>query len=165
MLATRAAQRWHATNHYETQARAARLAANQLERLSAAYPPTTPVDRRAEPQRPQTAPTKTARPAPAGRRALQRLPRNAYADAIRTALAGATDPARVLADPAWRPCNTPCAAPPPDGVDITRLLSDATVTRELATARSPAKVLHWRITRILGTRAGQPQQTEQLQLL
>jgi hypothetical protein len=52
-----------------------------------------------------------------------------------------------------------------EGMDINRLLANAAVSRQLATAKSPAKVLQWRITRLLGARRTKQPTPDQLQLM
>jgi hypothetical protein len=93
------------------------------------------------------------------------VPRGAYPDAVGKALAGATDPRRVLADPAWPTLQRTLKCAVNEGMDINQLLADAAVSRQLATAPNPAKVLQWRITRLLGARRANQPTPEQLRLM
>jgi hypothetical protein len=92
------------------------------------------------------------------------VPRRAYPDAVGKALAGATDPRQVPADPAWPTPQRTLNRAADEGMDNNRLLADATVARELAPAKSPAKVLQSRIIRLLGARRTNQPTSEQLQL-
>jgi MobA/VirD2-like, nuclease domain len=163
VLATRAANRWHATHQLSTQAVAAHRTTVLLETMTddaEAAAALGKADTRA--YRPTPARSRARRPADPRR---PRMPRGAYADAVSKALAGTTDPRRILADPAWPTLQRTLNRAVNEGMDINRLLADATVARELATAKSPAKVLHWRIARMLGSRQAAKPQPEQLQLL
>jgi hypothetical protein len=151
LLATRAAHRWHATQRLSSQATAARRTTVLLEKMTDDAEAAATLGKADTPaHRPTAARFRARRPSPP-------------AHAVGKALAGATDPRRVLADPAWPTLQRTLKRAVNEGMDISRLLADATVARELATAKSPAKVLHWRITRMLGSRQAAP--PEQLQLM
>ncbi len=120
LLATRAAHRWHATHQLSTQATAAHRATILLEKMTsdaeAAATPgkaDTPAHRRT-PARPRA-----RRPADPRR---PRMPHGAYPDAVGKALDGATDPRRILADPAWPTLQRTLKRAAREGMDINRRL-------------------------------------------
>ncbi len=155
-LAGRAGAAWHAARNYRAQAEAAHQASAFLQQAA---------DDLASQTRSPARGTDTRRPTRASQR--HRLARTAYAETVRVAIQGdgkLVD--QILGDPAWPTLQRSLHRLATLGLDLAAVLADATFPRELASARSPAKVLHWRITMHLdGTAAERPaKRAEQLQL-